>query len=89
MLINLGHAFEQQEFADVDVLLLAPQPDAAADVAPAMEIRRLPSHVVILSASPYFKAQVHTCSMLPKSTIRQHSEHYQLQRSSVPALQIT
>lgn len=61
-----AHAFQQQDFSDVDLLLLAPSDVKDADL---IQIRRLPGHMLVLGSSPVLKAQVRRCHLYSDSQV--------------------
>jgi hypothetical protein len=57
MLFSFSELWQQAELSDVDVLLTAP-PAADQEDAPPQKLAEFPGHTVLLSSSPFFKAQV-------------------------------
>ena len=63
-MLSFSELWQQAELSDVDVLLTAPP---AGDLhAPPQKLAEFPGHIVLLSTSPYFKAQV--CLMCSSSS---------------------
>jgi hypothetical protein len=58
-MLSFAHLWQQAELSDVDVLLTAPSTTDQNSNAPPQKLAEFPGHTVLLSSSPYLKAQVH------------------------------
>jgi hypothetical protein len=58
MLFSFSELWQQAELSDVNVLLTAPPAAGQQDDAPPQKLAEFPGHTVLLSSSPFFKAQV-------------------------------
>jgi hypothetical protein len=57
-MLSFAHLWQQAELSDVDVLLTAPSSTNQNGNAVAQKLAEFPGHTVLLSSSPYLKAQV-------------------------------
>jgi hypothetical protein len=57
-MLSFAHLWQQAELSDVDVLITAPNFADLIDNAPPQKLAEFPGHTVLLSSSPYLKAQV-------------------------------
>jgi hypothetical protein len=62
MQLSFSQLWQQSELSDVDVLLTAPPATNQESDAPPQKLAEFPGHTVLLSTSPYLKAQVCTTS---------------------------
>jgi hypothetical protein len=57
-MLSFAHLWQQAELSDVDVLLTSPFSTDQGSDALLQKLTEFPGHTVLLSSSPYLKAQV-------------------------------